>query len=130
MSTDRSCKSEGCGTPSALILASGFCRSHDPSLEEERLESARRGGQVSRTRWKAPGLLESDLGLGPNANAAEIAEGLRRIAIAVGERRISEGEGRVMVAALKEILRARDLVLRETRITELESRIAALGRSR
>lgn len=124
------CREEGCGAPSVLIGRSGWCRGHDPNLKEELREQGRRGGATTRARYGTTGLLESDLGVRPNADAAQIQEGLRRVTAAVGERRITHSEGQAMIAGLKQMLAARDLSVREGQLSEVLKRLDVIESNR
>lgn len=114
-----------CGAPPKLVDPfSGYCHSHDPDREEERRERSRKGGQTTARRFRSRGLTAEDLG--PMETPADAQRILHRIAVGVGSREITHGEGQAMTAAVREWLKATDLRLRSENLRALEDQIREL----
>ena len=117
------CLKEGCGVLPHLILDSGWCFSHDPSLAKERFERARKGGEMS-ARGRRPGLSERELPplRGPKT-AAKWAEEIGR---AVASNRITAAAGSATLKAVKLHLQAREATEVETRLRKLSKKLDEL----
>lgn len=112
-----------CRVAPQLVGASGYCRTHDPSLVDARKLQSLRGGATTARRFK-PGITPEDLG--PLETPSDAQRWLRTIAQAVGSRHLTHAEGNAMSKAVSEWIKARDLDVREQRLTELERKLKRL----
>jgi len=91
-------------------------------------EAGRRGGKTTAKRFKSPGLPAEELG--PLDTVEDAQRWLKRIAQAVGERRLTHSEGATMTRAVKAWIQSEDTRLRASDLQELQEQIAELKRSR
>lgn len=116
---------EACRAPSEWVLTNGYCLRHSPDPKDRALAMAAslRGGLTTKARMKR-GLDDGELGeLCTPVDAQRWCEVVAR-AVATG--RLSSTQGQTTVRAVAEWLRSRDLHVRETRLTTLEKRLAAM----
>lgn len=112
MAPERSCKAtkengEPCGAPASVVdPETGLCPAHDPERQEERRAAARKGGKATARRFSGGGLEEGDL---PPLDSPENAERwLEAVGRAVATGKLGHNEGRTVVRAVREWVRARD----------------------
>lgn len=134
---ERRCQHAGCRVPPALLyetadadgVAGWTCNSHDenPLMQEARRMARQRGAMATARHFKR-GLDPGELG-----PLQTLEDAQRHLAIsceAVSTGRISPAVSNAIDRKVSLFLKARDLDVRETRLTRLEAELERLKRAR
>lgn len=96
-----------CGAPSSFVdPATGLCPAHAEDASERLREAARKGGEATARRLRREGLEEDELPALESPRAAE--RWLEAVGRAVATGRLGHNEGRTVVRAVREFLRAHE----------------------
>lgn len=115
-----------CEADFGLCPDCGKCWSHCPHRAEERQEARKRGGQATKRRYGATGLRDEEL---PPLESPQAAERwLEIVGRAVGTGRLAYQDGKAVVMAVKEFLRAHERGAMEEELQELREQVAELRR--
>lgn len=107
--------------PEFINPSTGYCRSHDPAMEEARKKSGEKG---ARAAARKKGLTEDELPPLTDAKAAERWCEVIGRAIAVG--RIPHTQGQAVMRSVSEFLRASEAGSTLDRIEELQAKLEQL----
>lgn len=122
-----------CAVPPEWLRDDGagrfWCRAHDPdpAVRDAHRAATLLGGATTRLRSRR-GLDPGELG--PLSSPAHAQQWAATIARAVAEGRLSASAATAIVRSLSEWTKARDLHVRETRLTRLEQQMQKLGSER
>lgn len=100
-------KGEPCGAPPSMIdPETGLCPAHQEGARERLRAAGRKGGEQLRKRLRGDGLTDEDL---PRLDSPQAAERwLEAVGRAVATGRLGHNEGRTVVKAVREFLRAHE----------------------
>lgn len=133
MPPDRTCRGEKrdgspCRAPSNMVdPETGYCPAHDPGARERLREAARKGGEATAKKLQREGLQEEELPPLDSPQAA--ARWLEVVARAVATGRLGHHEGRTVVRAVREFLRAHDAGRLSERLDNLMDALAEWRRT-
>lgn len=111
-----------CGVlPHLVDPESGLCYAHQPGVREQLIEAGKKGGAATAKKWKRKGLAEEEL---PELRTPhDAAARLDLIARAVGTSRLGHNEGRTMVSAVQQWLKAHEAGALEDKVQELRRQL-------
>jgi hypothetical protein len=116
-----------CDVPPGLVLDSGFCLRHSPDPQDRALAAA--GSLKGALSTKARAKRGLDPGeLGELETAEDALRWCATVAAAVAEGRLSASVGQTVARLVAEWRSARDLHLREGRLSELERELGRRSR--
>lgn len=104
--TCKGTRDDGSECESPIVGSDGYCPAHRPEGREKLREAARKGGQATARRFSGDGLEDADL---PPLDSPQAAERwLEAVGRAVAVGKLGHNQGRTVVRAVREFLRAHD----------------------